>query len=113
VTAKLDLAEERLRAYKRELFGASSESRVVPKAVRTPDLLSTRSINLIGKLFAAEARSVKWNAARRLRLRRRYSGRLLAVIEQLLIEHLPGVVRGSMLGKALKNLNRQWQKPSR
>jgi hypothetical protein len=28
----------------------------VPKIARTPDLLSTRFINLIGKLFADEAR---------------------------------------------------------
>lgn len=85
----------------------------MPKAARTPDLLSTRFINLIGKLFAAEARSAKWNAARRLRLRRRYSARVLAVIEELLIEHLPAVVPGSMLGKALQYLNRQWHKLSR
>ncbi|MGF6473112.1 hypothetical protein QFZ96_001939 [Paraburkholderia youngii] len=32
---------------------------------------------------------------------------MLAVIEQLLIEHLPAVVPGSMLGKALQYLNRQ------
>lgn len=85
----------------------------MPKAARTPGLLSTRFINLIGKLFAAEARSTKWNAARRLRLRRRYSARVLAVIEQLLIEHLPAVVPGGMLGKALQYLNRQWHKLSR
>ncbi len=85
----------------------------MPKSARTPDLLSTRFINLIGKLFAAEARSAKWSAVRRLRLRRRYSARVLAVIEQSLIEHLPAVVPGSMLGKALQYLNRQWNKLSR
>ncbi len=31
----------------------------VPKAARSPDLLATRFITLIGKLFAAEARSKK------------------------------------------------------
>lgn len=98
-------------AHSRRAFVKAEDT--VPKAARTPDLLSTRFIKLIGKLFAAEARSAKWSAVRRLRLRRRYSARVLAVIERLLIEHLPAVVPGSMLGKALQYLNRQWHKLSR
>ncbi|KEO67067.1 hypothetical protein J103_24505 [Burkholderia pseudomallei MSHR5855] len=37
----------------------------VPKAARSPDLLATRFVMLIGKLFAAEARSAKWTPERR------------------------------------------------
>jgi hypothetical protein len=39
------------------------------------DLLATRFIELIGNLFAAEARSQTWKAQRRQPLRRRYSAR--------------------------------------
>jgi transposase len=85
----------------------------VPKAARTPNLLATRFIHLIGRLFAAEARSAKWTADRRQRLRRRYSVRVLAIIKQMLIEHRPTVVPGSMLGKALQYLNGQWPKLGR
>jgi len=45
----------------------------VPKAARTRNLLATRFIVLIGKLFAAEAHSAKWKPERRQRLRARYS----------------------------------------
>ncbi|MBN3723701.1 IS66 family transposase [Burkholderia sp. Ac-20379] len=82
----------------------------VPKAARTPDLLATRFIKLIGKLFAAEARSETWEAERRQRLRRRYSVRVLDAIEKLMIEQSPGVVPQSLLGKALTYLHGQWPK---
>ncbi|GAU06795.1 hypothetical protein BSLA_03r0875 [Burkholderia stabilis] len=52
----------------------------VPKAARTPDLLATRFIKLIGKLFAAAARSETWSAQQRQRLRRRYSARVFDAI---------------------------------
>ena len=82
----------------------------VPKAARTPDLLATRFIKLIGKLFAAEARSEKWTAERRQRLRRRYSVPVLGGIEKLTLEQSPGVVPNSLLGKALTYLHEQWPK---
>ena len=82
----------------------------VPKAARPPDLLATRFISLIGKLFAAEARSQTWTAGRRQRLRRRYSACVLDVIEKLMLEHSPGVVPNSLLGKALTYLHGQWPK---
>ncbi len=82
----------------------------VPKAARTPDMLATRFIKLIGKLFAAEARSETWEAQRRQRLRRRYSARVLDVIHRLMLQHLPGVVPGSLLGKALNYMQGQWPK---
>jgi transposase len=82
----------------------------VPKAARTSDLLATRFIRLIGKLFATEARSAKWKPERRHRLRRRYSTRVLHVIHTLMLEQLPAVVPGSLLGKALNYLRGQWPK---
>jgi len=37
----------------------------VPKAARSPELLATWFIVLIGRLFAAESRSTKWKRERR------------------------------------------------
>ncbi|WP_026200890.1 IS66 family transposase, partial [Cupriavidus sp. UYPR2.512] len=82
----------------------------VPKAARTPDLLATRFIRLIGKLYAAEARSAAWSAERRQRLRRRYSTPMLEAIRQLMLEQLPAVVPGGLLGKALNHMHGQWPK---
>jgi transposase len=82
----------------------------VPKAARSPDLLATRFIKLIGKLFAVEARSAQWAVDRRQRLRQRYCRRVLDVIHKLLTEQSPGVVPNSLLGKALTYLRGQWPK---
>ncbi len=82
----------------------------VPKAARTPDLLATRFIKLIGKLFAAESRSETWTAERRQRLRRRYSARVLDVIHALMLKQSSGVVPKSLLGKGLAYLRAQWPK---
>nr|WP_236720995.1 IS66 family transposase [Paraburkholderia phytofirmans] len=82
----------------------------VPKAARSPDLLATRFIKLIGKLFAAEARSTTWVVERRQRLRRRYSTRVLDNIHNLMVGQSPGVVPNSLLGKALTYLRAQWPK---
>jgi transposase len=82
----------------------------IPQAARAPDQLPTRFIRLIGKLFAAEARSAAWTAERRQRLRARYSARVLEQIERLLIEHRDRVLPGSLLGKALQYLYGQWPK---
>jgi transposase len=72
-------------AHVRRGFIKAEES--VPKAARTPDLLATRFVTLIGKLFAAEARSAKWTPELRQRLRARYSARVLAIIERMMIAH--------------------------
>ncbi|MBB3005087.1 transposase [Paraburkholderia tropica] len=96
-------------AHVRRGFIKAEES--VPKAARSPDLLATRFVMLIGKLFAAEARSAQWKPERRQRLRIRYSARVLAIVERMLIEHLPGVVPSSLLGKALQYMSGQWPKP--
>jgi transposase len=82
----------------------------VPKAARSPDLLATRFIALIGRLFATEARSAQWQPERRQRLRVRYSARVLAIIERLMIAQLPAVVPSSLLGKALQYMSGQWPK---
>uniref|UniRef100_UPI0016418E0D IS66 family transposase n=1 Tax=Burkholderia gladioli TaxID=28095 RepID=UPI0016418E0D len=95
-------------AHVRRGFIKAEES--VPKAARSPDLLATRFVALIGKLFAAEARSAKWESERRQRLRARYSARVLTLIERMLVQHLSGVVPSSLLGKALQHMSGQWPK---
>lgn len=85
----------------------------IPKAARSADRLATRFVRLIARLFAAEARSAEWSASQRQRLRRRYSVRVLDLIEQLLIAHRDAVVPGSLLGKALQYLHGQWPKLAR
>lgn len=82
----------------------------VPRAARTPNLLATRFIKLIGKLFAAETRSETWPSQRRQRLRRRYSARVLDAIHALMLEQSPGIVPKSLLGKGLTYLRAQWPK---
>ncbi|ONV01438.1 IS66 family transposase, partial [Burkholderia cenocepacia] len=67
-------------------------------------------IKVIGKLFAAEARSETWSASRRQRLRRRYSTHVLAAIHTLMVEQSPGVAPKSLLGKGLTYLRSQWPK---
>ena len=102
------LSRSQDKAHVRRGFIKAEES--VPKAARSPDLLATRFVVLIGKLFAAEVRSAKWKSERRQRLRARYSARVLAIIERMLVEHLPGVVPSSLLGKALQYMSGQWPK---
>jgi hypothetical protein len=82
----------------------------VPKAARTPNLLATRFIKLIGQLFVAEARSETWSAQRRQRLRRRYSARVFEAIHALMLEQSHAVVPKSLLGKGLTYLRAQWPK---
>lgn len=57
------------------------------------------SSGLRSKLFAAEARSAKWRPERRQRLRARYSTRVLAIVERMMIEHLTIVVPSSCSAK--------------
>jgi transposase len=98
-------------AHSRRYFVKAEDN--VPKAARSSDLLATRFIRLIGKLFAAEAHSETWTAERRQRLRQRYSARVLNVIENLRLEQSSGVVPQSLLGKALTYLREQWPKLTR
>jgi len=82
----------------------------LPKATRSPDQLATRFIQLIAKLYRAEARARQWKPQRRQRLRARYSASVLHEIEQLLLTHLHGVAPSSLLGQALHYLHGQWPK---
>ena len=94
--------------HARRAFVKAEEA--VPRAARSPDLIATRFLNLIGKLFKAEAQIVTWKPDRRQRLRRRYCTRVLDRIQSLLVQQLPLVVPGSLLGRALGYLNGQWPK---
>lgn len=85
----------------------------IPKATRSSDLLATRFIKLIGKLYRAEARAQKWSPQRRGRLRKRYSAAVVAKIEQLLLANLHAVAPSSLLGEALHYLHGQWPKLTR
>lgn len=98
-------------AHARRGFIKAEEA--VPKAARTPQLTATRFVKLIGRLFAAESRSADWPAARRQRLRQRYSAHVLQAIAALLREQMPAVVPGSLLGKAMQYLHGQWHKLAR
>lgn len=96
------------KAHVRRGFIKAEET--VPKAARTPDLLATWFVGLIGKLFTVEARAAKWTAERRQRLRARYSSRVLAVIEHMMVKQLPTIVPSSLLDKALQYMCGQWPK---
>lgn len=81
-----------------------------PKAARSPDLLATRFIKLIGKLYRAESLARDWKPERRLRLRSRYSAAVVREIERLLLANLHSVTPSSLLGDALHYLHGQWPK---
>ncbi len=81
--------------------GFIKAEQAVPKAARGSELPATRFVTLIGKLFAAEARSQAWAPARRQRRRVRYSAQILARLQALLLAYLPTVVPSSLLGRAL------------
>lgn len=82
----------------------------IPKAARSPDQLASRFVRLIGKLYRAESAAKDWTPTRRLRLRSRYSARIVRQIEQLLLTHLHAVAPSSLLGEALHYLHGQWPK---
>lgn len=52
----------------------------IPKAARSPDQLASRFVRLIGKLCRAESAAKDWTPIRRLRLRSRYSARIVRQI---------------------------------
>src|SRR5690606_4931007 len=84
----------------------------LPKDKRGPDQLPARFILLIGKLYRAEARARdrQYDVRRLHRLRQKYSFKVIGNIETLLLQHLHGVLPGSLLGKALHYLSSQWSK---
>jgi transposase len=82
----------------------------IPKAARSSDLLASRFIKLIGKLYRAEAKAKDWLPDRRRRLRQRYSRAVVREIEQLLLANLHAVAPSTLLGQALHYLHGQWPK---
>jgi transposase len=84
----------------------------LPKDKRGPEQLPARFIELIGSLYKveAEARRDKLDAQALQQRRRLHSAPVLGQIEALALQHLHGVLPGSLLGKALHYLTAQWPK---
>ena len=74
--------------------------------------LPARFIELIGRLYKveAEARRDTLDAQALQQARQLHSAPLLKQIEALALQHLHGVLPGSLLGKALHYLTAQWLK---
>ena len=84
----------------------------LPKDKRGPEQLPARFIELIGRLYKleADARRDKLDAQALQQQRRLHSVPVLEQIEALALQHLHGVLPGSLLGKALHYLTAQWPK---
>jgi transposase len=87
----------------------------LPKDKRGPEQLPARFIELIGQLykFEADARRDNLDAPALKQRRTLHSIPVLDQIEALALQHLHGVLPGSLLGKALHYLTAQWRKLSR
>jgi transposase len=84
----------------------------MPKDKRGPEQLPAHFIELIGRLYKLEADARRDNVdALALQQRRaQHSKTVLDQIEALALQHLHGVLPGSLLGKALHYLTAQWPK---
>jgi transposase len=84
----------------------------LPKDKRGPEQLPARFIELIGRLYKveADARRDHLDAQALQRRRKLHSVPVLEQIEALALQHLHGVLPGSLLGKALHYLTAQWPK---
>jgi transposase len=84
----------------------------LPKDRRGPEQLPAQFIELIGRLYKVEADARRDDLdAHALRQRRtQHSKPVLEQIEALALQHLHGVLPGSLLGKALHYLTAQWPK---
>lgn len=82
----------------------------IPKAARNPDQPATQFIAAIGELYAIEAKAKQQSVEQRGQQRQQLSKPVLLKIEALLLQHLHGVIPGSLLGKALHYLSSQWPK---
>ena len=82
----------------------------IPKPARGPEQLATRFIAAIGQLYAIESQVKEASAEQRLQFRQTHSREVLANIENLLLQHLHGVLPNSLLCKALHYLSAQWPK---
>lgn len=84
----------------------------LPKDKRGPEQLPARFIELIGRLYKveADARRDSLDVEAIGHQRRLRSAPVLAQLEALALQHLHGVLPGSLLGKALHYLTAQWPK---
>jgi transposase len=84
----------------------------LPKDRRGPQQLPARFIELIGQLYKVEADARRENLDAQMLQHRRTQHRapVLEQIEALALQHLHGVLPGSLLGKALHYLTAQWPK---
>jgi transposase len=84
----------------------------MPKDKRGPEQLPARFIELIGRLYKveAEARRDGLDATALQQQRQLHSAPVLEQLETLALQHLHGVLPGSLLGKALHYLTAQWPK---
>ena len=67
-------------------------------------------LDLIGQLFAVEAKSADMTPEQRLQARHQHSRPVLVEIETLLLQHLHTVLPQSAFGRALHYLHGQWPK---
>lgn len=84
----------------------------LPKDQRGPEQLPARFIELIGRLYKVEADARRDNlgATALQQQRTLHSVPVLEQIEALALQHLHGVLPGSLLGKALHYVSAQWPK---
>jgi transposase len=84
----------------------------LPKDKRGPEQLPARFIELIGRLYKveAEARRDGLDATTLQQQQQLHSAPVLEQLETLALQHLHGVLPGSLLGKALHYLTAQWPK---
>ncbi|NUZ08671.1 IS66 family transposase [Piscinibacter koreensis] len=87
----------------------------LPKDKRGPDQLAARFIELIGRLYHVEAQARRDEVETQALLHRRqqHSKPVLDQIRELALQHLHGVLPGSLLGKALHYVTAQWPKLER
>ena len=84
----------------------------MPKDRRGPEQLPAQFIELIGRLYKveADARRDQLDAQALQQRRTQHSKPVLEQIEALALQHLHGVLPGSLLGKALHYVAAQWPK---
>jgi len=84
----------------------------LPKDKRGAEQLPARFIELIGRLYKveADARRDDLDATALQQRRTQHSKPVLEQIEALALQHLHGVLPGSLLGKALHYVTAQWPK---
>jgi transposase len=111
IAASHDLVHLGCWAHARRYFVEAETA--IPKAARSPEQPATQFITAIGELYAVETRAKEMAPQARGQLRRTHSRPVLARIEGLLHQHLHAVPPGSLLGKALHYLAKQWPKLTR